>query len=103
MACLQFEALAVDRVKTELSVSYADHNMLQTDFRNADDHRFLRTIAARYRIWFSRPGNGICHQVHLERFGAPGKTMVGADSHTTTGGGIGMLALGAGGLDVAIA
>jgi aconitate hydratase len=103
MAYLQFEAMGCDRVRTELSVSYADHNMLQTDFRNADDHRYLQTMAARYGIHFSRPGNGICHQVHLERFGVPGKTLVGSDSHTPTGGGLGMLAIGAGGLDVAVA
>jgi len=103
MTYLQFEALDLPRVKTELSVSYVDHNMLQTDFRNADDHRYLQTVAARYGLHFSRPGNGICHQVHLERFGAPGKTLLGADSHTPTGGGLGMLALGAGGLDVAVA
>jgi aconitate hydratase len=103
MTYLQLEAVGVPRVNTELSVSYVDHNMLQTDFRNADDHRYLQTVAARYGLHFSRPGNGICHQVHLERFGAPGKTLLGADSHTPTGGGIGMLALGAGGLDVAVA
>ncbi len=103
MTYLQFEALGLPRVKTELSVSYVDHNMLQTDFRNADDHRYLQTVAARYGLYFSRPGNGICHQVHLERFSVPGKTLVGADSHTPTCGGIGMLALGAGGLDVAVA
>ncbi|OGK09945.1 MAG: aconitate hydratase [Candidatus Riflebacteria bacterium RBG_13_59_9] len=103
MACLQFEALAVDRVKTELSVSYVDHNMLQSDFRNADDHRFLQTIAAKYGIYFSRPGNGVCHQVHLERFAKPGKTLLGSDSHTPTAGGLCMIAIGAGGLDVAVA
>ncbi|MCU0575651.1 MAG: aconitate hydratase [Desulfobacterota bacterium] len=103
MAYLEFEAIGLDRVRTELSVSYVDHNTLQTGFENADDHRFLQDAAARYGIWFSRPGNGICHQVHLERFGAPGKTLLGSDSHTPTGGGIGMLAIGAGGLDVAAA
>ena len=103
MAYLEFEAIGIDNVKTELSVSYVDHNTLQTGFENADDHRFLHDIAARYGIYFSRPGNGICHQVHLERFGVPGKTLLGSDSHTPTGGGIGMLAIGAGGLDVAAA
>ncbi|MCL4461534.1 MAG: aconitate hydratase [Nitrospirae bacterium] len=103
MAYLQFEALGLDRVRTELSVSYVDHNMLQTGFENADDHRYLQTVAARYGIVFSRPGNGICHQVHLERFGKPGKTMLGSDSHTPTNGGLGMIAIGAGGLDVALA
>jgi len=103
MAYLQFEALGLDRVRTELSVSYVDHNMLQSGFENADDHRFLQSMAAKYGIVFSRPGNGICHQLHLERFGIPGKTLLGSDSHTPTGGGIGMLAMGAGGLDVALA
>jgi len=103
MTYLQFEALELPRVRTELSVSYVDHNMLQTDFRNADDHRYLQSVAARYGLYFSRPGNGICHQVHLERFGVPGKTLLGADSHTPTAGGLGMLAIGAGGLDVAVA
>lgn len=103
MTYLQFEAMGRDRVRTELSVSYVDHNMLQTDFRNADDHRYLQTVAARYGIYFSRPGNGICHQVHLERFGVPGKTLLGSDSHTPTAGGLGMLGIGAGGLDVAVA
>ena len=103
MAYLQFESLGLERVKTELSVSYVDHNMLQGDYRNADDHRYLQSVAARYGLFFSRPGNGICHQVHLERFGVPGKTLLGADSHTPTGGGLGMLAIGAGGLDVAVA
>ncbi len=103
MAYLEFEAIGIDTVKTELSVSYVDHNTLQTGFENADDHRFLQDIAAKYGICFSRPGNGICHQVHLERFGVPGKTLLGSDSHTPTGGGIGMLAIGAGGLDVAAA
>ncbi|MCD6512550.1 MAG: aconitate hydratase [Thermoplasmata archaeon] len=103
MAYLEFEAMGVDRVKTELSVSYVDHNTLQTDFRNADDHRYLQSIAAKYGIYFSRPGNGICHQLHLERFAVPGKTLLGSDSHTPTAGGIGMIAIGAGGLDVAAA
>lgn len=103
MACLQFEALGIDRVRTDLSLSYVDHNTLQTGFENADDHRYLQSVAARYGIRFSRPGNGICHQVHLERFGVPGCTLLGSDSHTPTGGGIGMIAIGAGGLDVAAA
>lgn len=103
MAYLQFESLGLSRVKTELSASYVDHNTLQIGFENADDHRFLQSVAARYGLYFSRPGNGICHQVHLERFGMPGKTLLGADSHTPTGGGLGMLAIGAGGLDVALA
>ncbi len=103
MAYLQFEALGIAKVKTELSVSYVDHNTLQTGFENADDHRYLQAAAAKYGVWFSRPGNGICHQVHLERFGAPGKTLLGADSHTPTAGGLGMLGIGAGGLDVAVA
>lgn len=103
LAYLEFEAMGVDRVKPEVAVSYVDHNLLQTDFKNADDHRFLRTIAARYGLWFSPPGNGISHQVHLERFGVPGKTLIGSDSHTPTAGGGGMLAFGAGGLDVALA
>ena len=103
MAYLEFEAMDVPRVKTERSVAYIDHNTLQTGFENADDHRFIQSIAKKHGIWFSRPGNGICHQVHLERFGIPGKTLIGSDSHTPTGGGIGMLAMGAGGLDVAVA
>ncbi len=103
MAYLQLEAMGVPRVRTELSVSYVDHNTLQTGFENADDHLYLRTVAAKHGVVFSRPGNGICHQVHLERFGAPGKTLLGSDSHTPTGGGLGMLAIGAGGLDVACA
>ncbi|HSW35739.1 MAG TPA: aconitase family protein, partial [Candidatus Limnocylindrales bacterium] len=103
MAYLQLEALGVERVQTELSVSYVDHNTLQNGFENADDHRFLQSAAARFGIYFSRPGNGICHQVHLERFGVPGKTLLGSDSHTPTAGGLGMLAIGAGGLDVAVA
>ena len=103
MAYLQLEAMNIDRVKTELSVAYIDHNTLQNGFENADDHRFIQTVAQKRGIRFSRPGNGICHQVHLERFGVPGKTLLGSDSHTPTGGGIGMLAMGAGGLDVAVA
>lgn len=103
MAYLQFEALGVPKVKTELSVSYIDHNMLQSDFMNADDHAFLQSLAAKFGIYLSKPGNGVCHQLHLERFGVPGKTLIGSDSHTPTGGGIGMLAIGAGGLDVALA
>ncbi len=103
MAYLQFEAMGIPRVKTKVSVSYVDHNMLQTGFENADDHRFLQSFAAKYGIYFSRPGNGICHQVHLERFSAPGMTLLGSDSHTPTSGGAGMLAIGAGGLDVAVA
>ena len=103
MAYLQFEAMHIDRVKTELSVAYIDHNTLQNGFENADDHRFIQSVAQKRGIRFSRPGNGICHQVHLERFGVPGKTLLGSDSHTPTGGGIGMLAMGAGGLDVAVA
>ncbi|MFZ5367063.1 MAG: aconitate hydratase [Spirochaetota bacterium] len=103
MAYLQFESMSLDRVQTEVSVSYVDHNTLQEDWKNMDDHRYLQSVAARYGIWFSRPGNGICHQVHLERFGLPGKTLLGSDSHTPTGGGLGMLAIGAGGLDVAVA
>ncbi|MBI4665344.1 MAG: aconitate hydratase [Nitrospinae bacterium] len=103
MAYLQFEAMGIPRVKTKLSVSYVDHNTLQTDFKNADDHLYLQSVAARYGIHFSRPGNGICHQVHLERFGVPGGTLLGSDSHTPTQGGLGMIAIGAGGLDVAMA
>ena len=103
MTYLQFETIGIPRVKTELSVSYIDHNTLQTDFKNMDDHRYLQSIAAKYGLYFSRPGNGICHQVHLECFGKPGKTLLGSDSHTPTGGGIGMIAIGAGGLDVAVA
>ncbi len=103
MAYLQFEAMGIPRVRTEVAASYVDHNMLQDDFKNADDHRYLQSVAAKYGIWFSRPGNGICHQVHRERFGVPGKTLLGSDSHTPTCGGLGMLAIGAGGLDVAVA
>ncbi|MBO7246067.1 MAG: aconitate hydratase [Clostridia bacterium] len=103
MAYLEYEAMNSGRVKTELSVAYIDHNTLQSGFENADDHRYIQSCAAKYGLYFSRPGNGICHQVHLERFGVPGKTLIGSDSHTPTGGGIGMLAFGAGGLDVAVA
>ena len=103
MAYLQLEAMGIERVKTELSVAYIDHNTLQCGFENADDHRYIQTVAKRHGIRFSRPGNGICHQVHLERFGVPGKTLIGSDSHTPTAGGIGMLGMGAGGLDVAVA
>ncbi|MFH1892742.1 MAG: aconitate hydratase [Candidatus Zixiibacteriota bacterium] len=103
MAYLQFEALGLKKVKTELSVSYVDHNTLQSGFENADDHLYLQTVASKYGIHFSRPGNGICHQVHLERFAVPGKTLLGSDSHTPTAGGLGMIAMGAGGLDVAVA
>lgn len=103
MAYLEFEAMGVPRVKTERSVAYIDHNTLQSGFENADDHRFIGSVAKKHGIYFSRPGNGICHQVHLERFGIPGKTLIGSDSHTPTGGGIGMIAMGAGGLDVAVA
>ena len=103
MAYLEFETMGIPRVRTELSVAYIDHNTLQSGFMNADDHRFIQSMAKKYGLRFSRPGNGICHQVHLERFGRPGKTLIGSDSHTPTGGGIGMLAMGAGGLDVAVA
>ena len=103
VAYLQFESMGVDRVKTERSVAYIDHNTLQSGFENADDHRYIQTVCSKHGIYFSRPGNGICHQVHLERFGKPGKTLLGSDSHTPTGGGIGMLAIGVGGLDVAVA
>ena len=103
MAYLEFEAMGVPRVKTDRSVAYIDHNTLQSGFENADDHRFIGSVAKKHGIYFSRPGNGICHQVHLERFGIPGKTLIGSDSHTPTGGGIGMIAIGAGGLDVAVA
>ena len=103
LAYLEFEAMGVERARPEVAVSYVDHNLPQTDFRNADDHRFLRTVAAKYGLYFSPPGNGICHQVHLESFSAPGKTLLGSDSHTPTAGGAGMLAMGAGGLDVALA
>ena len=103
MAYLEFETMGIPKVKTEFSIAYVDHNTLQCGFENADDHRYLQTVAARHGIHFSRPGNGICHQVHLERFGKPGKTLIGSDSHTPTGGGIGMLSFGAGGMDVAVA
>ena len=103
MAYLQFEAMGVDRVKTKKSVAYIDHNTLQTGFENADDHQYIQSVAKKHGIWCSKPGNGICHQVQLERIGVPGYTLLGSDSHTPTGGGIGMLAIGAGGLDVAVA
>lgn len=103
MACLEFEAMGIERVKTELSVAYIDHNTLQTGFENADDHRFIRSVAKKRGAFFSRPGNGVCHQVHLERFGKPGSTLIGSDSHTPTGGALGALAIGAGGLDAAVA
>ena len=103
MAYLEFETMGIPRVKTELSVAYVDHNTLQCGYENADDHRYLQTVAAKHGVYFSRPGNGICHQVHLERFGKPGKTLIGSDSHTPTGGGLGMLSFGAGGMDVAVA
>ena len=103
MAYLEFEAMGIPRVRTERSVAYIDHNTLQNGFMNMDDHRFIGSVAKKHGIYFSRPGNGICHQVHLERFGVPGKTLIGSDSHTPTGGGIGMVAIGAGGLDVAVA
>ncbi|MCX7773347.1 MAG: aconitase family protein, partial [Clostridia bacterium] len=103
MAYLQFEAIGIERVKTQFSVSFVDHNTLQTDFRNADDHKFLETIAQKYGLYFSKPGNGICHQLFLERFAIPGNTLIGSDSHTPTAGGIGSFAMGAGGLDVACA
>ncbi|MDO9288336.1 MAG: aconitase family protein, partial [Thermodesulfovibrionales bacterium] len=101
MTWLQFEAIGIDRVKVPLAVSYVDHNMLQTDYMNPDDHKFLQTVAAKYGAYFSRPGNGICHQVHLEQFAAPGKIALGTDSHTPTNGGMGMIAVGVGGLDAA--
>ena len=103
MAYLEFETMGIPKVKTEFSIAYVDHNTLQCGFENADDHRYLQTVAAKHGVYFSRPGNGICHQVHLERFGKPGKTLIGSDSHTPTGGGLGMLAFGAGGMDVAVA
>lgn len=103
MAYLEFESMEIPRVRTEKSVAYIDHNMLQAGFMNADDHKYIQSVAAKYGIWFSVPGNGICHQVHYERFGIPGKTLIGSDSHTPTGGGLGMLAMGAGGMDVAVA
>jgi aconitate hydratase len=103
MAYLQFEAMGIDRVRNELAVSYVDHNTIQVGFENADDHQYLQSVAAKYGIIYSKPGNGICHQLHLERFGVPGKTLLGSDSHTPTGGGVGMIAIGAGGIDVAVA
>jgi len=103
MAYLQFEAMGLDRVKSELAVSYIDHNTIQVSFENADDHRYLQSVASKFGIVFSRLGNGICHQLHLERFGVPGKTLLGSDSHTPTAGGLGMIAFGAGGIDVAVA
>ena len=103
MAYLEFETMGIPQVKTEFSIAYVDHNTLQCGFMNADDHRYLQTVAAKHGVRFSRPGNGICHQLHLERFGKPGKTLIGSDSHTPTGGGLGMLAFGAGGMDVAVA
>ena len=102
MAYLQLNAMNIDKVATEISVAYVDHNMLQSSFENADDHEFIKTSAEKHNIVFSKPGNGICHRLHLERFGKPGKILIGSDSHTPTGGGLGMLAIGAGGLDVAI-
>ena len=101
MAYMQLEAMGVDQVKTDLSVSYVDHNTLQNGFMNADDHAYLQSVAAKHGIYFSKPGNGICHQVHLERFATPGKTLIGSDSHTPTSSAMGMIAIGAGGLDVA--
>ena len=103
MAFLQFESMGIDRVRTELSVSYVDHNTVQVGFENADDHAYLQSAAKKFGVIYSRAGNGICHQLHLERFGIPGKTLIGSDSHTPTGGGLGMIAIGAGGLDVAVA
>ncbi|NQU02616.1 MAG: aconitate hydratase, partial [Syntrophaceae bacterium] len=103
LAYLQFEAMKIPAIKTELSVTYIDHNTIQIGFENADDHRYLQSISEKYGIYLSRAGNGICHQVHLERFGKPGKTLLGADSHTTTCGALGMIAIGAGGLDIALA
>jgi len=102
MVYLQLEAMGVSERKTELSVAYIDHNMLQAGFENADDHEFIKTAAAKYKIVYSKPGNGICHQIHLERFSKPGKVLIGSDSHTPTSGGMGMIAIGAGGLDVAV-
>ena len=103
MAYLEFESMGVEQVRTERSVAYIDHNTLQSGFENADDHRYIQSVAAKHGIWFSRPGNGICHQLQYERIGKPGKTLIGSDSHTPTGGGLGMLAMGAGGMDVAVA
>ena len=103
MAYLQLEAMDIDRVKTKRSVAFVDHNMLQQGFENADDHKFIQTVASKHGVYFSKPGNGICHQVFLERFSKRGETLIGSDSHTPTAGGVGMLAMGAGGLDVALA
>ncbi|NIV98014.1 aconitate hydratase, partial [Candidatus Saccharibacteria bacterium] len=103
MVMLEFEAMGLPRVKTELSAQYVDHNLIQADFRNPDDHLFLRSACLKYGLWYSRPGNGVSHPVHMERFGIPGKTLVGSDSHTPAAGSLGMLALGAGGLEVAFA
>ncbi len=103
MVMLEFEAMQIPRVKTELSVQYVDHNLLQTDFKNADDHLFLLSACKKFGVWYSRPGNGVSHPVHMERFGVPGKTLLGSDSHTPAAGALGMLAMGAGGLDVAMA
>ncbi|MFT7553119.1 MAG: aconitate hydratase, partial [Rhodothermales bacterium] len=103
MVMLELEALRLDRVKTEVSVQYVDHNLLQADSKNADDHRFLRSACRRFGVWYSRPGNGVSHPVHMERFGVPGKTLLGSDSHTCSAGSLGMLAIGAGGLEVALA
>ena len=103
MVYLQLEAMNIDKVKTKRSVAFVDHNMLQQGFENADDHKFIQTVASKYGIYFSKPGNGVCHQVFLERFSVPGDTLIGSDSHTPTAGGVGMLAMGAGGLDVALA
>ena len=103
LVMLELEALGLDRVKTEVSVQYVDHNLLQTDYKNADDHLFLRSACHRFGVWYSRPGNGVSHPVHMERFGIPGKSLAGSDSHTPAAGGLGMLAFGAGGLDVAFA
>ncbi len=103
MAYLEFETMGIPQVKTEFSIAYVDHNTLQCGFMNADDHRYLQSVAAQHGVRFSRPGNGICHPLHLQSFGKPGKTLIGSDSHTPTGGGLGMLAFGAGGMDVAVA
>ncbi len=103
MVMLEFEAMQIPRIKTELSAQYVDHNLLQTDFKNADDHLFLRSACKKFGLWYSRPGNGVSHPVHMERFGIPGKTLLGSDSHTTAAGSLGMLAMGAGGLEVAMA
>ena len=103
MVMLELEAMGLDRVKTELSVQYVDHNLVQEDYKNPDDHLFLRSACRRFGLWYSRPGNGVCHPVHQERFGKPGRTLVGSDSHTPAAGALGMLAIGAGGIDVALA